>query len=152
MRWIAVLTFGVASLSFGHDRTPSPDLSPKDVVKIVLESMADNDNPLPDAGIRQAFRFASPSNKRSTGPFWHFKAIVERPAYAPLIDHTSRTLGDPEYADNDTVSIPVMVIAPSGEIAGYLWSLSKQTSGKNRGSWMTDSVMRVPLGPKTNAL
>ena len=70
-----------------------PELSPKDVVEIVLGSMANNDSPSPDAGLQQAFEFASPSNKRSTGPFWHFKAIVEQPAYAPLINHTRRTLG-----------------------------------------------------------
>ena len=60
MRWLAVFTFGVASLSFGHDRTPSPDLSPKDVVKIVLESMADNDNPLPDSGNPAGFSVREP--------------------------------------------------------------------------------------------
>ena len=152
MRWLIVLSLGVNSLAFGYDKTPSPELSPKDVVEIVLGSMANNDSPSPDAGLQQAFEFASPSNKRSTGPFWHFKAIVEQPAYAPLINHTSRTLGEPEFAGNDTASIPIMVIGSNGEVAGYLWSLSKQSGGDYQDSWMTDSVRRIPLGPKMNAL
>ncbi len=152
MRWLAVLLFGFSTVALGYDRTPSPDLSPKDVVEIVLGGMANNDNPTPDAGIQQAFQFASPSNKRTTGPFWHFKAIVEQPAYAPLLNHTSRTLGDPEFSGNNVVSIPLMVVGANGEIAGYLWSLSKQIGGDYRDSWMTDSVTRVPLGPKMNAL
>ena len=152
MRWLIVLSLGVTSVAFGYDKTPSPELSPKDVVEIVLGSMANNDSPSPDAGLQQAFEFASPSNKRSTGPFWHFKAIVEQPAYAPLIHHTRRQLGEPEFAGNNTASIPIMVVGSNGEVAGYLWSLSKQSGGDYQDSWMTDSVRRIPLGPKMNAL
>ena len=152
MRWLIVLSLGVTSVAFGYDKTPSPELSPKDVVEIVLGSMANNDSPSPDAGLQQAFEFASPSNKRSTGPFWHFKAIVEQPAYAPLINHTRRKLGEPEFAGNNTASIPIMVVGSNGEVAGYLWSLSKQSGGDYQDSWMTDSVRRIPLGPKMNAL
>ena len=152
MRWLIVLSLGVTSFAFGYDKTPSPGLSPKDVVEIVLGSMANNDSPSPDAGLQQAFEFASPSNKQSTGPFWHFKAIVEQPAYAPLINHTRRALGEPEFAGNNTASIPIMVVGSNGEVAGYLWSLSKQSVGDYQDSWMTDSVRRIPLGPKMNAL
>ena len=152
MRWLIVLFLGVTSFAFGYDKTPSPELSPKDVVEIVLGSMANNDSPKPDAGLQQAFEFASPSNKRTTGPFWHFKAIVEQPAYAPLINHTHRTLGEPEFVGNNNASIPIVIVGSNGEVAGYLWSLSKQDSGDYQNSWMTDSVRRIPLGPKMNAL
>tara|TARA_B100001093_G_scaffold496431_1_gene542039 strand:+ start:1426 stop:1800 length:375 start_codon:yes stop_codon:yes gene_type:complete len=123
-----------------------------DVVEIVLGGMADNDSPTPDAGLQQAFQFASPSNKRTIGPFWHFKAIVEQPAYAPLINHGSRTLGKLKFTGNNAASVPLVVVGINGEVAGYLWSLSKQTGGSYVDSWMTDSVVRVPLGPKLNAL
>ena len=152
MRWLIFLFLGVTSFAVGYDKTPSPELSPKDVVEIVLGSMANNDSPRPDAGLQQAFEFASPSNKRTTGPFWHFKAIVEQPAYAPLINHTLRTLGEPKFAGNNNASIPIMVVGSNGEVAGYLWSLSKQNGGDYQDSWMTDSVRRIPLGPKMNAL
>ena len=76
MRWLMVLSLGVTSFAFGYDKTPSPELSPTDVVEIVLGSMANNDSPKPDAGLQQAFEFASPSNKRSTGPFGISKQLL----------------------------------------------------------------------------
>jgi hypothetical protein len=152
MRWLILLTFCVSSLSWSFDKAPSANLSPSDVVEIILRSMAQNDSPTPDAGLQQAFVFASPANKLVTGPFWHFKAIVKQPVYAPLINHTSRTLGEPEYKGTHSASIPLIVISSNGEAVGFLWSLSKQTSGEHADSWMTDSVTRIPLGPKLNAL
>ena len=40
---------------------PSPELSPRDVVRIQLSALKHNDTPEPDAGIATVFRFASPS-------------------------------------------------------------------------------------------
>lgn len=152
MRWLFCLILGISSVSLGYDKTPSPNFSPTDVVNIVLGGMANNDSPTPDAGLQQAFQFASPSNKKATGPFWHFKAIVEQRAYAPLINHTSRTLGTPRFTGKNAATVPLVVVGTNGEVAGYLWSLSKQIGGDHIGSWLTDSVVRVPLGPKLNAL
>lgn len=133
------------------DRKPSPELTPSSVVEIVLQAMATNDNPTMDAGIAQAFEFASPKNKASVGPFWHFSAIVKHPNFAPLIDHSRRELGEP-VIDGASASIPIVVVAKSGEVAGYLWRLSKQTEGEHKDSWMTDAVERVPLGPSMKSL
>ena len=152
MRWLTCLILGISSVSLGYDRTPSPNFSPTEVVNIVLGGMANNDSPTPDAGLQQAFQFASPSNKKATGPFWHFKAIVEQPAYAPLINHASRTLGEPRFTGKNAATVPLVVIGTNGEVAGYLWSLSRQIGGDHIGSWLTDSVVRVPLGSKLNAL
>jgi hypothetical protein len=152
MHWLLFLILGISSVSLGYDKTPSPNFSPTDVVNIVLGGMANNDSPTPDAGLQQAFQFASPSNKKATGPFWHFKAIVEQPAYAPLINHASRTLGKPRFTGTNAATVPLVVVGTNGEVAGYLWSLSKQIGGDHTGSWLTDSVVRAPLGPKLNAL
>ena len=152
MRWLTCLILGISSVSLGYDRTPSPNFSPTEVVNIVLGGMANNDSPTPDAGLQQAFQFASPSNKKATGPFWHFKAIVEQPAYASLINHASRTLGEPRFTGKNAATVPLVVIGTNGEVAGYLWSLSRQIGGDHIGSWLTDSVVRVPLGSKLNAL
>ena len=152
MRWLLCLILGISSVSLGYDKTPSPNFSPTDVVNIVLGGMANNDSPTPDAGLQQAFQFASPSNKKATGPVWHFKAIVKQPAYAPLINHARRTLGEPRFTGNDAVTVPLVVVGTNGEVAGYLWSLARQIGGDHIGSWLTDSVVRVPLGPKLNAL
>ena len=35
------------------------------------------------------FNFASPANKRITGPLEHFKLLVRNLIYGPMIDHLS---------------------------------------------------------------
>ncbi len=151
MKLIVYWFFFFTMDAMGSDRSPSPDLTPENVVEIIVKAMANNDSPQPDSGIKRAFEFASPSNRKVTGPFWHFKIMVKQPAYAPLINHISRVIGTPKFTGN-TVAIPLMVFATNGEVAGFLWSLSKQTAGAHLDSWMTDSVIRVPVGPKLRAL
>ena len=46
---------------------PSSALQPGDVVEIVIDALANNDYPFPDAGIETTFNFASPANKAQTG-------------------------------------------------------------------------------------
>lgn len=151
LRSMLIFLLCLATPSFASTQQPSPRLSPEDVVDLVLLAMASNDTPEPDAGIAQAFQFASPSNKAAIGPFWHFAAVVKQPAYAPLLNHRNRELGPPNI-NQDLASIPVMVVGQSGEVAGYLWSLSRQTEGEYIGSWMTDSVIRIPLGSDLKSL
>lgn len=151
MRYVILLLVGLVAPAYAYDKTPSPDLTPEVVVEIVLDAMAKNDSPKPDAGIAQAFQFASPKNRATLGPYWHFVAVVKQPAYAPLINHSNRELGTVSI-DANLASIPVMVVGQSGEVAGYIWSLSKQNEGEFSGSWMTDSVIRVPLGSTIKSL
>lgn len=145
---VCTMWFG---LSQADDLSPSPRFSPAEVVEVVLGAMADNDQPTADSGIAVAYRFASPANKASLGPYWHFAAVVKQPAYAPLINHSNRELGTVSI-DANLASIPVMVVGQSGEVAGYIWSLSKQNEGELVGSWMTDSVVRVPMGSDLKSL
>ena len=151
MRFIFCFYLVYASAAWGSDRSPSPELTPENVVEIVAKAMANNDSPRPDSGIERAFQFASPSNRKVTGPFWHFKTMIQQPDSAPLINHTSRVIGQPDFF-GDTVSIPLIIFSANGEVAGFLWSLSKQTAGAYIDSWMTDSVVRVPIGSKLKAL
>lgn len=151
MAYIILLLIGFIAPAHAFDRVPSPELAPETVVEIVLEAMANNNSPQPDAGIAQAFQFASPKNKASLGPYWHFVAVVKQPAYAPLLNHSNRELGAVTI-DANSAAVPVMVVGPSGEVAGYLWSLSKQDEGEFSGSWMTDSVIRIPLGSTLKSL
>ena len=55
---------------------PDPSLSPQDVVSIQIEALQHNDTPYVDRGIEVTFNFASPTNKRVTGPLERFKAMV----------------------------------------------------------------------------
>ena len=62
---------------------PDPSLSPRDVVSIQIEALKNNDIPYKDRGIEVTFNFASPTNKRMTGPIERFKAMVHGPVYGP---------------------------------------------------------------------
>ena len=120
---------------------PSPHLSPVEVVKIQLEALEKNDIPHPNRGIEITFRFASPENKRATGPLERFTQMVNSPAYRPLLNHRTAEYGPIEVTENLAVQ-PVTLISQNGEKVGYVFSLSKQTGGSYDGCWMTNGVSR----------
>ena len=62
---------------------PHPALSPRDVVRIQIEALRKNDTPYENRGIEVTFNFASPANKRMTGPLERFKVMVHNPIYEP---------------------------------------------------------------------
>jgi hypothetical protein len=123
---------------------PSPDLSPLEVVRLQVEALGANDDPYDGAGIEAAFAFASPANKRATGPLERFKTLFETPAYGPMIDHRKAEYGPPNV-DGDRAQVAVRLTTDDGEERGYLFRLSRQTGEPHAGCWMTDGV--VPVAP-----
>ncbi|MFB6249820.1 MAG: DUF4864 domain-containing protein [Salinibacter sp.] len=123
---------------------PSPDLSAKEVVRLQVDALGRNDEPREDAGIEAAFNFASPDNKRVTGPLRRFKTLFDTPAYGPMIDHQGATYSEAEVEDG-TARIGVILQTESEGRVGYLFRLSRQSSPPHEGCWMTDAVRRVPL-------
>jgi hypothetical protein len=123
---------------------PSPDLSPEEVVRVQVEALATNDTPYSDAGIEAAFTFASPANKRSTGPLERFQTLFDTPAYGPMIDHATATYSEPTV-DGTTAQVGVILIGADGQEIGYLFRLSKQTSPPYANCWMTDAVVPVAV-------
>ncbi len=122
---------------------PHPDLSPQDVVRIQLEAMQNNDDPTPDSGIRQAYVFASPSNKEETGPIERFIPLVKGPQYRPMLNFEDYSLGPPDRTSETTVLQPVLIETTDGRRVLYLFLLSRQTEAPYEDCWMTDGV--VPM-------
>ncbi len=123
---------------------PSPDLSPQEVVRLQVDALGTNDVPHEDAGIEAAFNFASPANKRSTGPLRRFRRLFETPAYRPMIDHRSAQYSEPQV-EGKMARIGVILLTDQGRQVGYLFRLSQQPGPPNEGCWMTDGVRRVPV-------
>ncbi len=123
---------------------PDPKYTPADVVRIQLQALRANDTPRKNAGIEVAFRFASPANKSTTGPLARFIDLVSSPPYRPMLNHRTAHLGQIEIEDNKAVQ-PVILVAPTGERVGYLFSLSKQLRGRYAACWMTDAVIRIEI-------
>lgn len=120
--------------------TPDPSYGPERVVELQLDALADNDTPSENAGIKTAYNFASPANRRSTGPLDRFVRMVEGQRYAPMINHVEATTG-PMERDGTAAAQNVTLTGPDGRTVTYEFGLSKQTSGEFAGCWLTDRVV-----------
>jgi hypothetical protein len=120
--------------------TPDPSYGPGEVVSVQLDGLATNDEPFENAGIGVAYNFASPSNRRATGPFDRFVRMVTGPRYAPMVDHVEATPG-PVERDDDTAERRVTLTGPDGRTVTSLFTLSRDRPGDLDGCWLTDRVV-----------
>jgi len=120
--------------------TPDPSYGPAAVVGLQLDGLATNDHPFENAGIGVAYNFASPANRRTTGPFDRFVRMVTGPQYGPMVDHVEATTG-PMEQDGTTAEQRVTLTGPDGRTATYVFGLSKERTGELDGCWLTDRVL-----------
>jgi hypothetical protein len=120
--------------------TPEPSYEPERVVDLQLDALADNDTPFENAGIGTAYNFASPANRRATGPFDRFVRMVNGPQYAPMIDHVEAVAGPVEISDT-TAEQRVTLTGSEGRTVTYAFGLSEQSAGPLDGCWLTDRVV-----------
>ena len=121
---------------------PEENLQPEDVVRIVIGALAKNDRPFSNAGIATTFNFASPENKRNTGPLAAFTRMVKAPPYGLLLNHLESDLSDVVHV-GDSAYILVQLTTREGSEAVFAFRLSKQIDGQYRDMWMTDAVWPV---------
>ncbi|MEE3000171.1 MAG: DUF4864 domain-containing protein [Pseudomonadota bacterium] len=142
-----ILTYNKLSWASDIGRTsPHPSLSPKQVVKIVMDALKNNDVPTKNHGVKVTFNFASPANKKYTGPYERFNNMIWGKTYRPMINHRRATY-EKYKVIGPAAQIDVILISNEGETFGYRFQLSKQFGNSFNGSWMTDSVM--PIGVVT---
>jgi hypothetical protein len=123
-------------------RTPDPSYGPETVVDEQLSALATNDDPFADAGIKTAYNFASPANRRATAPLDRFVAMVHGRRYSPMVDHAEAVPG-PVERDGETATRRVTITGPGGRTATYEFGLSRQASGPLADCWLTDRVRVV---------
>ena len=117
---------------------PEPELKPNDVVRLQLLALQQNDES--DIGIEVTFRFASPANKKQTGPLQRFIRLVRNPSYRHLLNHTNATFLELTVKEDFAVQ-EVVITTSNGERIGYRFRLSIQKGLIYPGCWMTDSVV-----------
>ncbi len=141
-RVTALLILLTAPVGASHlpQTEPDPSLSPQDVVSIQIEALQNNDIPYEDRGIEVTFNFASPANKRMTGPLERFKAMVRNPVYGPMINHRSAKYEN-LVVEGEFARIDVVLNSKEGAYLGYRFILSRQHGNEHEGSWMTDAVI-----------
>ena len=136
--FLFILPFQVWASYDIENAYPEPKLKPNDVVRLQLLAMQQNDDS--DFGIEVTFRFASPANKKQTGPLKRFIGLVRNPSYRPLLNHINATFI--ELTVEEVFAIQDVIITTSnGERIGYRFRLSIQKGPLCPGCWMTDSVI-----------
>ena len=119
---------------------PNSNLKPFDVLMIQLNSLKNNNNPYKDAGIEQAWEFAHPINKASTGPLERFKQMIYSESYKILISHENNKITVLKEAPNKFV-YKVYVLSKDKKKYYYIWQIEKvERKGKLNGCWMTTRV------------
>jgi len=142
---LAMTNMGAHADGNGHPLAqvqPSADLTPADVIRYQVDALADNDVPYADAGIEITFRFASPENRRVTGPLSRFRALLHNPLYSDLLNHVRAEYGDPLMRGHMALG-PVLITTAEGKQVGYMFQLSKQLDERCPGCWMTEGVTRL---------
>ena len=135
--FLFILPFQVCASYKIENAYPEPKLKPNDVVRLQLLAMQQNDDS--DFGIEVTFRFASPANKKQTGPLKRFISLVRNPSYRPLLNHINATFIELTVEEVFAVQ-DVIITTSNGERIGYRFRLSIQKGPLYPGCWMTDSV------------
>jgi len=121
---------------------PSVDLQPADVVRIVIDALAHNDEPHANAGIETTFYFASPANRVNTGPLDRFVRMVKSPPYGIMVDHVKSEFSEVVF-EGDKAYQMVHLTAADGRATIFAFRLGKQHDGEFEDMWMTDAVWPV---------
>jgi len=121
---------------------PHPELEPKDVVRIQLEALRGNADD--DSGIAVAFSFASPDNRRNTGPLARFAHMIKNGPYAPMLRFTEAVYA-PTNVQGRLAVQDVILVAPGMAPVSYRFHLSRQEEeGPLHECWMTEGVQVLP--------
>ena len=144
-----ILFLLLMTLSFSNAELLSPDntISPKEVVKIQLSGLQQNDLEYKDSGIEQTWRFAHPNNKRVTGPLSNFKMMIKSDSYGMMINHLSHTITELGSSDK-WAQFEVIILDKNKIYHKFNWQVEKYTlDGILKDCWLTTMVSSpIPLG------
>ena len=121
---------------------PTAQRSAADVVQIVVTALKQNDPVNGNQGIATVYHFASPGNRRVTGPYPRFLAMIYQ-GFPEMLNHLESRF-DPIEVSGDIAVQTVWLLTRYGEERGYLFQLGRQQSGEYAGMWMTEAV--IPVG------
>jgi len=131
---------GAEALSKSSFLRPSKALSPRQVIRIQLRALQQNDHS--DSGVITVFNFSSPTNRLVLGPLNHFRLLVRDPAYSPILNFKSYKTGKLVVTENAAYQLVVIKGQDDTETA-FLFILGRQQKGPYKGCWMTEGVARM---------
>ena len=137
-----VLILFLFSISFSNAELLNPNntISPKEVVKIQLNGLQQNDLEFKDSGIEQTWRFAHPNNKKATGPLSNFKMMIKSDSYGMMINHLSHTITELGSSDK-WAQFEVIILDKDKIYHKFNWQVEKYTlEGSLKDCWLTTMV------------
>ena len=144
-----ILFLLLVTLSFSNAELLKPNntISPKEVVKIQLSGLQQNDLKYKDSGIEQTWKFAHPNNKRVTGPLSNFKMMIKSDSYGMMINHLSHTITELGSSDK-WAQFEVIILDKDKIYHKFNWQVEKYTlDGSLKDCWLTTMVSSpIPLG------
>jgi len=117
----------------------SVKLEPGEVVAIIIEALASNDKPYPNAGVETTYKFASPANRAYTGPLDRFARLVKGPVFGKMVNHRDSTLSE-VVRDGDKALRLVRIVDANNQTVYYAFRLGLQKDGDYAGMWLTEAV------------
>ena len=144
---IFILLLTTISFSKAELLNPNSTIAPKEVVKIQLSGLQQNDLEYKDSGIEQTWNFAHPSNKKVTGPLNNFKRMIKSASYQMMIDHLSHTITE-VGSSKKWVQFEVIILDKNKIYHKFNWKVEKYTAeGTLKDCWLTTMVSSpIPLG------
>ncbi len=144
---IILISFLLFKPSLAEILKPSKDIDPKNVVKIQLMALMENDIPYKDRGIIQTWEFAHPNNQRSTGPIERFKNMIKTDSYSMLLNHTDHEIIE-IYISENVATFEVTVLDFDKKYYKFKWQVEKYNiEGTLKDCWLTTAVSQpMPLG------
>ena len=144
---ILILLWTTVSFSNAEILNPSSNITPKEVIKIQLSGLQQNDLQFKDSGIEQTWNFAHPNNKKVTGPLNNFKRMIKSASYKMMIDHLSHTITE-VGSSTKSAQFEVIILDKNKIYHKFNWQVEKYTSeGSLKDCWLTTMVSNpIPLG------
>ena len=144
---ILILLLATISFSNAELLNPNSSIAPKEVVKIQLIGLQQNDLEYKDSGIEQTWNFAHPNNKKVTGPLNNFKRMIKGASYQMMIDHLSHTITE-VGSSNKSAQFEVIILDKNKIYHKFNWQVEDFTAeGSLKDCCLTTMVSSpIPLG------
>ena len=137
---VLILLLITSTFSNAELLNPNSNIKPKEVIKIQLNGLQQNDSKFKDSGIEQTWKFAHPNNKRVTGPLSNFKMMLKSDSYGMMINHLSHTITELGSSDK-WAQFEVIILDKDKIYHKFNWQVEKYTSeGTLKDCWLTTMV------------
>ena len=144
---VLILLLVTSTFSNAELLNPKSNIKPREVIKIQLNGLQQNDSKFKDSGIEQTWKFAHPNNKRVTGPLSNFKMMLKSDSYGMMINHLSHTITELGSSDK-WAQFEVIILDKNKIYHKFNWQVEEYTlDGSLKDCWLTTMVSSpIPLG------